>query len=69
MELDEQDDAFQFVAQANAHSEWMWKVYSKYMVAGFLLTQIAGILSSVILCFTTLGHFDSNIVYYPYKHM
>ena len=38
--LDENSDSFRFLAHANNTSEWMWKIYFKFMAASLIVDFI-----------------------------
>lgn len=55
------------LAEANEKGAWMWKLYFRYILFGFIVASIVQYISSFSYCFLKVGHFDSNYVYYPYK--
>lgn len=68
MNLDEHWDSFEFLAYANNASEWMWKIYYKYM-AGVLINVAFTSVLSVFYCWLNDddndGHLDTANFYHP----
>lgn len=55
------------LADAQENIAWMLKAFVKYMLFGFIVASIVQHTIACLYCFTKVGHFDANFVYYPYK--
>lgn len=64
---DKDEESFQYLAQANNTSEWLWKIYSKFGIMGFFIGHWTTAAISLLICFLIRGNFNSNYVYHPYK--
>lgn len=62
--LDENEVEFQHLVRANETSEWLWKLYVKYVAVaiGGVLTMS---LFSVLHCYLTQGNFNTELYYRP----
>lgn len=69
LDIDQNSDSIQFMAQANNNCEWMWKNYFKFFVVGDFISTVLTIAASLIYCWILNGHFDANHVYYSQKTM
>lgn len=69
VKLDKNEESFHFLVQANNTSEWMWKTYFKYVMAGFSISSILVCAGSTTICYVTKGDFDPEHVYHVLKLM
>lgn len=62
---DENEVTFQYLAQVNKTSEWMWKIYMQYAACttGSVILALPPL--SVLYCYSTQGHFVDDQVYRP----
>lgn len=67
--LDGADKSFCFMAQTNNKSERLWKFLLKYIMIGFAVNTAVTSIVSVLLCWIRNGHFDTSLVFHPYKLM
>lgn len=63
--LDGTPSSFQFLAEANAKSEKLWRICFKIMASWTLSTVVLSPLS-VFLCWMFTGGFNTNLFYHPY---
>lgn len=61
--------SLQRLMHVNSRSEWIWSIYFKYGVGGFVPVALVTATISVIFCFTKNDHFESNNVYHLYRTM
>lgn len=66
-DVDENDKSFRFLMEASNQSEWIWRIYVKYWIGGFLLNLVSLTMTSLLVCWTTGQAFDVNKLYHPYK--
>lgn len=66
--LDKHEDSFKFLAQANSTSEWLWKIYYKCFMCGFV-DGFATPIASVFICFLLNGYFDATQAFHPLRFM
>lgn len=66
---DVDDDSFRYLARANMKSEWIWKVFFKYVIPGFLVGSLTTSIVSILFSLYKNGHFDREFVYLPEKFM
>lgn len=64
--LDRNADSFRYLAQANNKSEWLWKLFFKFVFV-FALTIAILSAASVSVCLIINGNFDSNRLFHPYR--
>lgn len=64
---DENENSFEFLAQANNSSEWIWKMYIKLVLFGFPCTTFSAAAASVAICWLIKRHFDAKFLFYPLK--
>lgn len=69
LKLDQNEDSFAFLIEANNKSEWLWSVYFKYLMGGFFANMMVAAIISGALCYILSGHLDVDILYHPYKLM
>lgn len=62
LNLDANQDTFQFLAKANDKSEWMWRIYSKYT----LVLLFFGLFTSVV-SYLLAGGFYRDKLFTPYR--
>lgn len=67
--LGENEDSFCYLIRANNKSEWIWKIFFKYILAGFAISTVTVCTGSMIICYLAKGHFDSKSVYHVLKIM
>lgn len=65
--LDQNEDSFQYLALANSTSEWLWKMYSKFMICGFVIAHVTIAVTCLLACWLIWGEFNPNYSYHPYK--
>lgn len=68
-ELDANGESFVFLKKINQKCEWMWQIYLKYVLGGFVVSVISMASISVIICFIVKGEFDEGSAYHPFKFM
>lgn len=64
--LDENEDSFKFLVEANEKSEWLWQFYFKFMIITCSNTAFLSALSA-FTCYFKYGKFDGQFLYHPYK--
>lgn len=65
--LDENDSSFPILMSTNEKCEWLWPVYMKYGMGGFMLNTTNVSAVSVLICYITNGHFEVDKLYHPFK--
>lgn len=53
--------------KANDTSEWMWQVYFKFVLGGFIACTATSTIATVLICLKIHGKIDTNYLYYTYK--
>lgn len=67
---DMHSDSFQFMEQANNHSEFISKMYLKLVLVGFFMNTLTMSAFSLIFCWITnafTAGFESKYVYHPFR--
>lgn len=66
-EIDEKEDTFHYLTEANDQSEWIWSGYIKYGIGGFLVLSLMMMIASLQYSMHVYGHFRVDTVYHVYK--
>lgn len=66
--LDEKEDGFQFMVEANKTSENISIIYLN-IVGYYPLVTISTCIVSIIFCLMIKGNFDTAFLYHPYKFL
>lgn len=70
VDLDEYDDAFKYFPRANVECEGFWrKIFKGACVIVFHGSTVVMSSVSLVICYYTKGHFDTNLVYHPHHEM
>lgn len=67
LQSDENTNSFRFLVRANNQSEWIWQIYLKYAMGGFIVTSIFMVVFSVEYSIIVYDHFDVHEVFHVYK--
>lgn len=65
-DLDKNEDLFFRLKQTNEKCEWLWLLYNKYALSGYILNVITMAAVSVPYCYMVNGNFDVEHVYHPF---
>lgn len=56
-----------FLNEANGKSEWIWKMYAKFLMSGFVANNVLMSGASIAFCLLTYDVFDTKHLYTSYK--
>lgn len=64
--IDAREDWFKFLLNADNKSKWMWMIYLKFVVGGFLISTVAASMMSVLFQWKMHGNVDLKYLFHPY---
>lgn len=66
--LDAKENLFRFLAKANNKSQWIWSIYSKFVMAS-IMNLVTMCSASAIVCWMNYKMFVPKCIYRPYRTM